>query len=74
VAYIFIVSAPVKYLPQPDSFPVTAPRARLCTIKNRFHNFNIKLLFMIYKATCFDHIGGHHQAWAQDIIEEDYCQ
>jgi hypothetical protein len=24
---------------------------------------------MIYKATCFDHLGGHHQAWVQDIIE-----
>jgi hypothetical protein len=25
---------------------------------------------MIYKATCFDHLGGHHQAWVQDIIED----
>jgi hypothetical protein len=48
--------------------------SKLCTIKSRPLNFNIKLLFMIYKATCFDHLGGHHQAWAQDIIEEDYCQ
>jgi hypothetical protein len=27
---------------------------------------------MIYKATCFDKVGGHHQAWVQDIIEEYY--
>jgi hypothetical protein len=44
---------------------------QLGTIKSRPHHFNIKLLFIMYKATCFDHLGGHHHAWVQDIIEED---
>jgi hypothetical protein len=31
---------------------------KLGAIKSPPHKFNIKLLFMIYKAVCFDHLGG----------------
>jgi hypothetical protein len=57
-----------------ENLKATIPSTELGIIKCRPLNFNLKLLFMIYKATCFDHEGGHHQAWRQDITEEDYCQ
>jgi hypothetical protein len=34
--------------------------SKLRTMKSRPENFNIKLLLMIYKATCFDHLGGRN--------------